>query len=107
MVLGMYHKNFKHMPWLKSIEVARPTISGFHTQNWPFSGVFFAVFSGTAHELMVPANPPNTHPRPHLMPKEPTDFLNLSRRFTISRVQNVTLYYKIDTVANPIVPLAT
>ena len=59
---------------------------------------FFAVFSGTAHELMVPAWPSNTHPIPHLMQKESTDFLNLSRRGTISGVQNVTLYCKIDTV---------
>ena len=60
--------------------------------------MFFAVFSGTAHELMVPAKPPNTHPRPHLMSKEPTDVLNWSRRWTIPGVQNVTLYYKIDKV---------
>ena len=33
MVLGMYHKNFKHLPWLESIEVARPTICGFDTQK--------------------------------------------------------------------------
>ena len=60
--------------------------------------VFIAVFSGPAHELMVPAKPPNSHPRPHLMQREPTDLLNLSRRWTISGVQNVTLYYKIDIV---------
>ena len=24
MVLEMYHKNFKYLPWLESIEVARP-----------------------------------------------------------------------------------
>ena len=47
---------------------------------------------------MVPAKPPNTHPRPHLMPKEPTDLLNWSRRWTISGVKNVTLYYKIFKV---------
>ena len=58
----------------------------------------FTVFSGTAHELKVPAKPPNTHPRPHLMQKEPTDLLNLPKHWTISGVQNVTLYYKIDTV---------
>ena len=63
-----------------------------------FVRVFFAVSSGTAHELMVPAKPPNTHPRPHLMPKEPTDLLNWCRRWTISGVQNVTLYYKVDKV---------
>ena len=60
--------------------------------------MFFAVFSGTANELMVPAFPPNTHPRPHLMQKETTDFLNLPRRGTILGVQNVALYCKIDTV---------
>ena len=47
---------------------------------------------------MVPVKPPNTHPRPHLMAKEPTDLLNWSRRWTISGVENVTLYYKIDKV---------
>ena len=47
---------------------------------------------------MVPAYPPNTHPRPHLMRKEPTDFLKLPRRGTILGVQNVNLYCKIDTV---------
>ena len=98
-VLGMYYRNFKHLPWLESIEVARPTIRGFGTPKSPFfECFFFAIFSGTVHELMVPAKPPNTHPRPHLMPKEPTDLLNLSRRWTISGVQNVTLYYKIDKV---------
>ena len=71
----------------------------FCTQKSPFFKCFFlAVFSVTAHELMVPAEPSNTHPRPHLMPKEPTDLLNWSRRWTISGVQNVTLYYKIDKV---------
>ena len=29
MVLEMYHKNFKHQPWLESIKVARPN-------NWYF-----------------------------------------------------------------------
>ena len=86
----MYHKNFKYLPWVESIEVARPTICGFDTQKSPFR-VFFAVFSGTAHELMVPVKPLNTHPRPHLMPKELTDLLNWSRRWTISGVQNVTV----------------
>ena len=57
-----------------------------------FFRVFIAVSSGTAHELMLTAKPPNTHSRPHLMPKEPTDLLNWSRRWTISGVQNVTLY---------------
>ena len=64
----MYHKNFKYLPWVQSIEVARPTISGFDTQKSPFSGVFCG-FSETAHELIVPAKPPNTHPKPHLMQK--------------------------------------
>ena len=94
----MYHKNFKYLQWLESIEVARPTICGFDTQKITHFGCFFAVFSGTAHELIVPAKPPNTHPRPHLMPKELTDLLNLSRRWTISGVQNITLCYKIDKV---------
>ena len=30
MALAMYHKNFKHLTWLESIEVARP-------KNWYFS----------------------------------------------------------------------
>ena len=85
----MYHKNFKHLPWVESKEVARPTICGFDTQKSPlFLGVSFTVFSGTANELMVPVKPPNTHPRPHLMQKEPTD---LPRRWMISGIQNVTL----------------
>ena len=29
MVLELYHKNFKYLPWLESIEVARPN-------NWYF-----------------------------------------------------------------------
>ena len=78
--------------------MARPTICGFGTQKPTFSSVFFSVLSGTAHELMVPAKPRNTHPRPHLMPMEPTDLLNFPRRSTISGVQNVTMYYKIDIV---------
>ena len=97
--LRMYHKNFQRFPWTESIEVARPTIFGFGTQKSPFfECFFFAIFSGIAHELMVLAKPPNIHPRPHLMPKEPTDLLNLSRRWMISGVQNVTLYYKIDKI---------
>ena len=77
--------------------MSRKYISGqadnlwFDTQKSLFRA-FFAVFSETAHELMVPVKPPNTHPRPHLMPKEPTDLLNWSGRWTISGVQNVTLY---------------
>ena len=94
----MYHKNFKHLPWLESIELARQTICGFGTQKSLFFECFFKVSSGTAHGLMVPAKPHNTHPRPLLMPKQPTDLLNLSTRWTISGVQNVTLYYKIDKV---------
>ena len=47
---------------------------------------------------MVPAQQPNTHPRPHLMQKEPTYLLNLFMRGTISGVQNVILCCKIDTV---------
>ena len=52
MVLEMYHKNFKHLPWKESLEGARPTDGGFDIQNYLFR-VFFAVCSGTAHELMV------------------------------------------------------
>ena len=44
-----------------------------------FFSVLFAVFAGTAHQLMVPAKPCNTHPKPHLMQKEPTDLLNFPR----------------------------
>ena len=44
------------------------------------------------------AQPPNNHPRPYLMQKELTDFLNFPRGCTILGVQNVTLYCKIDTV---------
>ena len=71
----MYHKNLKHLPWVESIEVARPTICGFDTLKITFFRVFFAVFSGTAHELMVPVKPPYTHPRPHLIPKEFAQFV--------------------------------
>ena len=80
--------------------MVRPTICGFDTQKSTCFGYFFffAVFSGAANELMVPAKPLNTHPRPHLMPKEPTDLLNWSRRWTILGVQNVSLYYKINKV---------
>ena len=38
MVLEMYHKNFKHLPWTESIEVARPTICGFDNQKINFFG---------------------------------------------------------------------
>ena len=96
--LRMYHKNFQHFPRTESIEVTGPTICGLDTQKSHFFGVFFAVFSGTAHELMVPAQPPNTHPSPRLMQKEPRDLPNLLRRGTISGVRNVTLYCKIATV---------
>ena len=67
--------------------------------------MFFAVFSVTAHELMVPIKPSNTHPRPYLAAKEPTDLLNLLRRGTILGVQNVTLYCKIDSYSNSIVQM--
>ena len=55
MVLEMYHKNFKYLPWTESIEVARPTFGGFDTQKIGHFRVFVAVLSGTAHEIMVPA----------------------------------------------------
>ena len=60
--------------------------------------VFFCGFLRNRYELMVPGQPPNTHPRSHIMQKEPTDFLNFPTRDTISGVQNVTLYCKINTV---------
>ena len=41
--------------------------------------MFFKIFSETAHALMVMYKPHNAHSRPHLMQKEPTDFLNLLR----------------------------
>ena len=93
----MYHKNFKHLPWTESIEVAGPIIGVFIPKNHLFR-VFFVVFWGTAHELMVPAEPPITHLRPHVMQKEPIVLLNLPRRGKISGIINVTLYCKIDTV---------
>ena len=36
MVLEMYHKNFKYLSWLESIEVARPNNWYFllYVQNW-------------------------------------------------------------------------
>ena len=34
-VLGIYHKNFKHLPWTESVELAMPTICGFDTQKSP------------------------------------------------------------------------
>ena len=37
MVLEMFHKNFKHLPWIESIEVARRTICGFDNQKSHFS----------------------------------------------------------------------
>ena len=65
-------------------------------KNYLFSSVFSG-FLRNPHGLMVPAQPPYTHPGLHLMQKEPIDFLNLPRRGTISGVQNVTLYCKTDT----------
>ena len=73
--------------------VVSTTVSILIPKNYLFL-FFFAVFSGTAHELTEPAYPP----RPHLMQKEPIDLPNFPRRGTISGVQNVTLYSKIDTV---------
>ena len=49
MVLEMYQKNFKYLPWLESIEVARPIICGFD-KNHLFR-VFFAVFLETAQDF--------------------------------------------------------
>ena len=62
-----------------------------------FSGVFCGFLrnrSWTSGARLAP----NTHPRPHLMQNEPTDFLNLPKRGTVLGVQNVTMYCKIDTV---------
>ena len=64
----------------------------WHPKKITILGVFFAVFSETADELNMPAKPPNTHRRSHLAAKEPTDLPTWSRRWTISGVQNVTLY---------------
>ena len=50
MVLEMYLKNFKHFPWIESIEVARRRICSFDNQKSHFSD-FFAVFSGTAQDF--------------------------------------------------------
>ena len=55
MVLGMYKNPLEHFPWIESIEVVRRKICGFDTQKSHFFRCFFAVFSVTAHELMVPA----------------------------------------------------
>ena len=84
-----HEQKVQKWPWLQFVFLI--------PKNHLFSS-FFCVFSGTAPELMVPAKPPNTHPKPHLMQKEPTDLLDFPRRCTISGVQNVTLYYKIDIV---------
>ena len=46
----MYHKNFKHLPWMESLEVATPKICGFNNQKSPLSDVF-AVFSETAQDF--------------------------------------------------------
>ena len=43
MILGIHHKNFKHLPLTESIEVAWPTIGGFDTQESPFFGFFLRV----------------------------------------------------------------
>ena len=93
----MYHKNFKYLPWVESIEVARPTIGDFYTQKSSFSAVFFCGFLSnrpwTNGARVATQYPPQTQ----LMQEDPTDILNKPRRGTISGVQNVTLYYKIDT----------
>ena len=67
----------------------RPKISGLNTKN-TFFGCLFVVFSGTTHELIATLD--------HVMQKEPIVLLNLPSRGTISRVQNVSVYCKIDTV---------
>ena len=50
-VVGMYHKNFKHLPWIESIEVARPTICGFDNQKSAFR-VFFLRFSQKSLKIL-------------------------------------------------------
>ena len=65
-----------------------------------FSGpkiMFFKVLSETAHELMVIRKPPNAHPRPHLMQKEPTDLLNFLRHKSRFPVENLMLCCNIVT----------
>ena len=72
---------------IRKYRIGQAKILRFLYQKITFFTVFFALFSGTAHELMVPAKPRNTHPRPLLMQKVPTDLLNFPRRWTISGVQ--------------------
>ena len=94
----MYLENFKYVAWSESIEVARPTICGFGTQKAPLFECFLRFSQVPSMNLMVHAKPHNTHPRLHLIQKELSDLLNFPRRWTISGVQNVTLYYKTDIV---------
>ena len=68
---------------IRKYRSAMPTICGFGTQKNHIFSSFLTVFLGTVHDLMVPAKPRNTHPRLHLMQKEPTDLLNFPRRWTI------------------------
>ena len=92
-------QTFQTSSFTDSTEVAGPTILVvLIPKNHLFRVFFFFDYSGTAHELMVLAKPPNTHPRPHLMQREQTDLLNLPTCCTISGVQNFNLKCKIDTV---------
>ena len=54
-VLKNVSLNLKHLPLTESIEVAGLKMGGLDTQKPPILGYFFAVLSGTAHELMVSA----------------------------------------------------
>ena len=58
---------------------------------WP-KIMFFKILSEIAHELMVMRKPPNAHPRPYLMQKEPTDLLNLPRRKSSFPVEILMLW---------------
>ena len=60
--------------------------------------MFFKVFSETAHELMAMRKPSNSHPRPHLMQKEPTDLLNLPRHKPRFPVETLMLCCNTVTV---------
>ena len=58
----------------------------------------FEGFLRNSHELIAMRRPPNAHPRPHLMQKEPTDLLNLPRRKLRFPVETLMLCCNIVTV---------
>ena len=70
--------------------------SAMYNIIWP--KMFFKVFSETAHELMVMRKPPNAHPRPLLMQREPTDLFNLLRPKSHFPVETLMLCCNIVTV---------